>query len=61
MKTLPIVSARGTRRADCNAKIVAMLASVPAERRSSRSLRRRWPRTHLITAREIWLSRLGHL
>jgi len=32
---------------DCNAKIVAMLASVPAERRSEPELRRRWaaPRT----------------
>src|SRR5262245_51547964 len=46
---------------DCNAKIVQMLASVPAERRSAPEFEKALGRaTHLITAREIWLGRLGH-
>jgi len=46
---------------DCNAKIVQMLASVPAERRGDPDCQKALGRaTHLITAREIWLGRLGH-
>ena len=46
---------------DCNAKIVQMLASVPAERRGDPDYQKALGRaTHLITAREIWLGRLGH-
>jgi uncharacterized damage-inducible protein DinB len=47
---------------DSNAKIVQMLASVPADRRGSPDFQRALAKaTHLITAREIWLSRLGHI
>jgi uncharacterized damage-inducible protein DinB len=46
---------------DCDAKIVQMLASVPADKRSTPEFQKALGRaTHLITAREIWLSRLGH-
>jgi uncharacterized damage-inducible protein DinB len=46
---------------DCNAKIVQMLNSVPAERRSDPQFEKALGRaTHVIAAREIWLGRLGH-
>jgi len=46
---------------DCNAKIVQMLASTPIEQRGRPEFEKALGRaTHLITAREIWLSRLGH-
>ncbi len=47
---------------DCNAKIVQMLASVPIERRADPQFEKAMAKaTHLITAREIWLKRLGRL
>jgi uncharacterized damage-inducible protein DinB len=46
---------------DCNSKIIQMLSSVPKERRSDPAFERALAKaTHLITAREIWLKRLGH-
>ena len=46
---------------DCNTKIVQMLASVPEPRRSEPHFEKALAKaTHLITAREIWLKRLGH-
>jgi uncharacterized damage-inducible protein DinB len=46
---------------DCNTKIAAMLASVPEARRADPDFARALAKaTHLIAAREIWLSRLGH-
>lgn len=45
---------------DCNAKIVAMLATVPPEGRALPDYQKALAKaTHLITAREIWLSRLA--
>jgi uncharacterized damage-inducible protein DinB len=47
---------------DCNAKALAMLASVPAERRSAPEFQRAVDRmAHLVAARRRWLSRLGPL
>src|SRR5262245_36922392 len=47
---------------DCNAKALAMLASVPAERRPAAEFRKAVDRlAHLVAARRRWLHRLGHL
>jgi uncharacterized damage-inducible protein DinB len=46
---------------DCNAKALAMLASVPAERRSTPEFEKAIGRmAHLVAARRRWLNRLGH-
>jgi uncharacterized damage-inducible protein DinB len=46
---------------DCNAKSLAMLASVPAERRSTPEFQKAVDRmAHLVAARRRWLHRLGH-
>jgi uncharacterized damage-inducible protein DinB len=46
---------------DCNAKSLAMLASVPAERRGAPEFQKAVGRmAHLAAARQRWLSRLGH-
>jgi uncharacterized damage-inducible protein DinB len=46
---------------DCNAKSLAMLASVPAERRAAPEFARAVGRmAHLVMARRRWLHRLGH-
>jgi uncharacterized damage-inducible protein DinB len=45
---------------DCNAKSLAMLASVPAERRSAPEFPKAVGRmAHLVAARRRWLHRLG--
>jgi uncharacterized damage-inducible protein DinB len=45
---------------DCNAKILAMLNSVPMERRSSPEFQRAVDLlAHLVIARRMWLNRLG--
>jgi uncharacterized damage-inducible protein DinB len=45
---------------DCNAKSLAMLASVPAERRSAPEFQKAVGRmAHLVAARRRWLHRLG--
>lgn len=45
---------------DCNAKVLAMLESVPADRRGEPAFARAVAKTaHLIAARHNWLSRLG--
>lgn len=47
---------------DCNAKSLAMLASVPADRHSAPEFRKAVDRmAHLVAARRRWLHRLGHL
>ena len=47
---------------DCNAKSLAMLASVPADRRSAPEFQKAVDRmAHLVAARRRWLHRLGHL
>jgi uncharacterized damage-inducible protein DinB len=47
---------------DCNAKSLAMLASVPAERRTAPEFQKAVDRlAHLVAARRRWLHRLGHL
>jgi uncharacterized damage-inducible protein DinB len=47
---------------DCNAKSLAMLASVPAERRNAPEFQKAVDRmAHLVAARRRWLHRLGHL
>jgi uncharacterized damage-inducible protein DinB len=47
---------------DCNAKSLAMLESVPAERRDSPEFRKACDcLAHLCAARRRWLHRLGHL
>jgi uncharacterized damage-inducible protein DinB len=47
---------------DCNAKSLAMLASVPAERRSAAEFQKAVDRmAHLCAARQRWLHRLGRL
>ncbi|HEX4613411.1 MAG TPA: DinB family protein [Urbifossiella sp.] len=47
---------------DCNAKALEMLASVPADRRSSAEFVKAVGRmAHLVAARRRWLHRLGHL
>lgn len=46
---------------DCNAKTLAMLESVPAERRSSPDFQRAIElMAHMVAARRMWLFRLGH-
>ncbi len=46
---------------DCNAKTLAMLASVPAERRTEPDFQKALGKmAHLIAARQRWLHRLGH-
>jgi uncharacterized damage-inducible protein DinB len=46
---------------DCNAKTLAMLDSVPAERRNTPEFHKAVDRmAHLVAARQRWLSRLGH-
>ncbi|HEY1187415.1 MAG TPA: DinB family protein [Gemmata sp.] len=46
---------------DCNAKSLAMLASVPAERRGAAEFQKAVDRmAHLVAARRRWLHRLGH-
>ena len=46
---------------DCNAKTLAMLESVPPERRADRNFQRAIDKfAHLIAARQVWLHRLGH-
>ncbi|HVL15372.1 MAG TPA: DinB family protein [Gemmata sp.] len=46
---------------DCNAKSLAMLASVPAERRGDPQFQKALDRmAHLVAARKRWLHRLGH-
>jgi uncharacterized damage-inducible protein DinB len=46
---------------DCNAKSLAMLASVPAERRTAPEFQKAVGRmAHLAAARQRWLNRLGH-
>ena len=47
---------------DCNAKSLAMLASVPADRRDSAEFQKAVDRlAHLDAARRRWLSRFGRL
>jgi uncharacterized damage-inducible protein DinB len=46
---------------ECNAKTLAMLESVPAERRNTPEFQKAVDRmAHLVSARQRWLSRLGH-
>jgi uncharacterized damage-inducible protein DinB len=46
---------------DCNAKSLAMLASVPVENRASSEFKKAVGRmAHLVAARRRWLHRLGH-
>jgi uncharacterized damage-inducible protein DinB len=46
---------------DCNAKTLAMLASVPAEARSRPEFQKAVDKmVHLVAARRRWLFRLGH-
>ncbi len=46
---------------ECNAKSLEMLASVPADRRTSAEFEKAVGRmAHLVAARQRWLSRLGH-
>src|SRR4051794_29332870 len=46
---------------DCNAKSLAMLASVPADRRAAPEFQKAVDRmAHLVAARRRWLNRLGH-
>lgn len=46
---------------DCNAKCMAMLESVPAEKRQSDSFQRAVDKmSHLVAARQRWLTRLGY-
>jgi uncharacterized damage-inducible protein DinB len=46
---------------DCNAKSLAMLASVPVERRTAAEFQKAVDRmAHLVVARQRWLHRLGH-
>src|SRR5262245_39517933 len=46
---------------DCNARSLAMLASVPAERRATPEFQKAVDRmAHLVSARRRWLHRLGH-
>ena len=47
---------------DCDAKSLAMLASIPAERRAAPEFQKAVDRmAHLVAARRRWLHRLGHL
>jgi len=46
---------------DCNAKTLAMLASVPDERRHAPEYQKAVDRmAHMVAARQRWLNRLGH-
>jgi uncharacterized damage-inducible protein DinB len=46
---------------DCNGKSLAMLASVPVQRRASAEFQKAVGRmAHLVAARQRWLHRLGH-
>jgi len=46
---------------DCNAQSLAMLDSVPADRRSTPEFQKAVDRmAHLVSARRRWLHRLGH-
>jgi len=46
---------------DCNARSLAMLESVPADRRSAPEFQKAVDRmAHLVAARRRWLHRLGH-
>jgi uncharacterized damage-inducible protein DinB len=46
---------------DCNAKSLAMLASVPADKRNTPEFQKAVGRlAHLVAARQRWLFRLGH-
>jgi uncharacterized damage-inducible protein DinB len=46
---------------DCNAKSLAMLESVPAQRRGTAEFQKALDRmAHLVAARQRWLQRLGH-
>jgi uncharacterized damage-inducible protein DinB len=46
---------------DCNAKSLAMLGSVPVERRAAAEFQKAVDRmAHLVVARRRWLHRLGH-
>jgi uncharacterized damage-inducible protein DinB len=46
---------------DCNAKTLAMLDSVPQERRNTAEFQKAVDRmAHLVSARQRWLNRLGH-
>jgi uncharacterized damage-inducible protein DinB len=46
---------------DCNAKSLTMLASVPADRRTTPEFQKALGRmAHLVAARRRWLNRLGH-
>lgn len=46
---------------DCNSKSLAMLASVPEDRRSTPEFQKAVGRmAHLLAARQRWLNRLGH-
>ena len=46
---------------DCNAKTLAMLGSVPVERRDTPEFHKAVDRmAHLVAARRRWLNRLGH-
>ena len=46
---------------DCNAKSLAMLESVPADRRDAPEFQKAVGRmAHLVAARRRWLNRLGH-
>jgi uncharacterized damage-inducible protein DinB len=46
---------------DCNAKTLAMLESVPVEKRTTAEFRKAIDRmAHLLVARQRWLHRLGH-
>lgn len=46
---------------DCNAKSIAMIESVPAERRAEPEFQKAVDKmAHLVAARRRWLHRLGH-
>lgn len=46
---------------DCNAKTIAMLESVPAEKRGTPEFQRSIDKmAHLVSARRRWLNRVGH-
>src|SRR5260221_7179670 len=46
---------------DCNAKSIAMIESVPAEKRSAPEFQKAIDKmAHLVAARRRWLHRLGH-
>jgi uncharacterized damage-inducible protein DinB len=46
---------------DCNAKTIAMIESVPAERRAEPQFQKAIDKmAHLVSARRRWLHRMGH-